>query len=124
MYVLECDDGSYYTGVTNDLAKRFKAHATGRGAKYTRMHPPRKVLLTIPALSKKEAQQVETWMKGHGRLDKERFVESGPHCVMEKFEGYRVTRDGEPPRAPFLPKPPRKKKRARKNPGPKTRRTT
>ena len=39
-YILECDDGSYYTGWTNDLEKRYRTHCSGRGAKYTRMHHP------------------------------------------------------------------------------------
>ena len=36
VYVLECGDGSYYTGWTNDLAKRVKSHQSGKGGKYTR----------------------------------------------------------------------------------------
>ncbi|OGJ15563.1 hypothetical protein A3K73_05240 [Candidatus Pacearchaeota archaeon RBG_13_36_9] len=34
VYLLECMDGSYYTGVTNDIEKRMKAHSTGKGSKY------------------------------------------------------------------------------------------
>jgi putative endonuclease len=34
VYLLECRDGSYYTGVTNDVDKRMKAHAEGKGSKY------------------------------------------------------------------------------------------
>jgi putative endonuclease len=34
VYLLECGDGSYYIGVTNDLDKRMKAHVTGKGSKY------------------------------------------------------------------------------------------
>lgn len=40
VYMLRCGDGSLYTGCTNDLSRRLKAHQTGRGAKYTRSHPP------------------------------------------------------------------------------------
>ena len=40
VYVLECADGSLYTGWTNDLAHRLAAHAAGRGARYTRSHRP------------------------------------------------------------------------------------
>ena len=39
-YILECKDGSLYTGWTNDLTRRVKAHNEGRGAKYTRSHRP------------------------------------------------------------------------------------
>lgn len=36
MYVIRCGDGTLYTGVTTDLARRLRQHSTGRGAKYTR----------------------------------------------------------------------------------------
>ena len=40
MYVLECADGTYYTGYTNDLEKRVAVHNSGKGAKYTRTRRP------------------------------------------------------------------------------------
>ena len=40
VYVLVCRDGSLYTGMTNDLRRRMALHIAGRGAKYTRAHPP------------------------------------------------------------------------------------
>ncbi len=40
MYVLECADGSFYTGVTTDPRRRWKQHRRGTGARYTRAHPP------------------------------------------------------------------------------------
>ncbi len=116
VYVLECDNGSFYTGVTNNLEKRLKAHREGRGAKYTRMHPPQKVLMTLPAHDRAEAQQIETWFKGKSRPSKMRFIEKGPPCVMEKWEGYKAGVEGEPPQATFLPKPPRKRKKRKADP--------
>jgi putative endonuclease len=44
VYLLLCDDGSYYTGYTNDLASRFERHKRGRGARYTRMRKPKKIV--------------------------------------------------------------------------------
>lgn len=44
VYLIECADGSLYTGITLDLAARFKAHLEGRGARYMRLHPPRRML--------------------------------------------------------------------------------
>ena len=43
VYILECTDGSLYTGITNDLERRMKAHASGRGAKYTKRRGPFRV---------------------------------------------------------------------------------
>lgn len=40
VYILECGDGTLYTGITDDLQRRLKAHAEGRGAKYTRGRGP------------------------------------------------------------------------------------
>ena len=40
VYMLECGDGSLYTGITDDFDKRFKAHQEGKGAKYTRGRGP------------------------------------------------------------------------------------
>lgn len=40
VYILKCRDGSYYTGITNDLAKRLKAHTAGTASKYTRSRLP------------------------------------------------------------------------------------
>lgn len=41
IYILECDDGTYYTGYTNNLARRYRLHVDGKaGVRYTRSHPP------------------------------------------------------------------------------------
>lgn len=40
VYLLECRNGCWYAGITNALDRRLRLHATGRGAHYTRAHPP------------------------------------------------------------------------------------
>ena len=44
VYLIECSDGSLYTGITVDLAARFAAHRDGRGARSMRMHAPVRML--------------------------------------------------------------------------------
>lgn len=44
MYVLECSDGTLYTGYSTDVQKRLAVHNTGKGAKYTRARLPVKLL--------------------------------------------------------------------------------
>jgi len=44
LYLIECRDGSYYAGITNDLDARYRAHVDGKGARYTRSHPPLRLL--------------------------------------------------------------------------------
>ena len=43
VYILQCIDGSFYTGYTKDLNERTKQHQNGKGAKYTKAHKPQKV---------------------------------------------------------------------------------
>lgn len=40
LYILECKDGTLYTGITDDLQRRMRAHSSGKGAKYTRGRGP------------------------------------------------------------------------------------
>ena len=44
LYLIECIDGSIYTGITVDLDARYAAHKDGSGARYTRSHPPATLL--------------------------------------------------------------------------------
>ncbi len=44
LYLIECRDGSIYTGITVDVAARYAAHCQGTGARYTRSHPPLRLL--------------------------------------------------------------------------------
>lgn len=46
LYLLECKNGAYYAGITNDLSARYEAHLSGRGARYTRANPPVRILGT------------------------------------------------------------------------------
>ena len=44
IYILECVDGSLYTGSTNNIDTRFKNHVEGHGARYTKSHKPIKIV--------------------------------------------------------------------------------
>ena len=46
VYVLICEDGSYYTGYAKDINSRVKQHMTGIGARYTRLHRPKRLVYT------------------------------------------------------------------------------
>ncbi len=70
VYILECTDGSLYTGITNDLERRMKAHATGRGAKYTKRRGPFTVRYTECLASKGAALQREAVIKSLDRSAK------------------------------------------------------
>ena len=70
VYVLECGDGSYYTGWTNDLAKRGKAHQSGKGGKYTRSRLPVRLIKKWRAKDRSAAMKGEASFKSLSRNEK------------------------------------------------------
>ena len=63
VYIIECNDGSFYTGITNDLDKRIIAHNTGCAAKYTKSRRPVRLCYIEPALDRSQASQREYVIK-------------------------------------------------------------
>jgi predicted GIY-YIG superfamily endonuclease len=63
VYIIECRDGTLYTGVTNDLTRRLAAHAKGAGAKYTRGRGPFSIRYTETHSTKGQALQREGHIK-------------------------------------------------------------
>ncbi len=78
VYILRCGDGSLYTGVTNDLERRLKAHNSGRGAKYTRSHGPVELAYSEPAFDKSSALKRELEIKGLTREQKLKLIATKP----------------------------------------------
>jgi len=75
VYILLCRDGSYYTGSTNDVEKRFKDHLKGRGARYTKSHKPVKIIYEEKFNTKSEALKRETEIKKLSRNKKEALAQ-------------------------------------------------
>lgn len=63
LYILECKDGTLYTGVTNDLKRRLAAHNAGKGAKYTRGRGPLKLRYVEACIDHVDALQKEISVK-------------------------------------------------------------
>ena len=63
VYILECNDGTLYTGWTNDIDKRFKAHNDGKCAKYTKVRRPLKLVYLEELETKSEALKRENKIK-------------------------------------------------------------
>jgi len=70
VYILRCGDGTLYTGCTNDLTRRIKAHQKGRGAKYTRSRLPVVLAYSEPAADKSQALRREAAIKRLSRQEK------------------------------------------------------
>ena len=73
LYLLECEGGSYYAGVALDVEQRFFLHVFGRGARYTRAHPPLRVIAAARYDSKGAALSAEYRLKQLPRGDKLAF---------------------------------------------------
>ena len=74
VYILECEDGSYYTGWTNDLNRRFEMHCNGNGAKYTRTHHPRRIAYFEEFEDRIQAMKREYEIKQFSHLQKEKLI--------------------------------------------------
>ena len=74
VYLLRCHDDSLYTGITNDLPKRLKAHAAGKASKYTRSRLPVRLAYSEPQRSKSAALKREAAIKKLRRAEKDRLV--------------------------------------------------
>ena len=73
-YIVECADGSFYCGWTNNLEKRLKAHNEGKGAKYTKPRLPVKLVYFEEFDTKEEAMSREYHIKQLTRAGKERLI--------------------------------------------------
>lgn len=75
-YILQCSDNTFYTGWTNHLEARVKAHNAGRGAKYTRCRTPVRLIYYEVFETKQEAMQREYQIKQYARKEKEHLIQS------------------------------------------------
>ncbi len=70
VYILQCSDGSLYTGTTNDVQKRLKVHESGKGSKYVRAKSPFKLVYKEEVLDKSAALKREAAIKKLKRTEK------------------------------------------------------
>ena len=87
MYVLECADGTYYTGYTTDLKKRIAVHNSGKGAKYTRARRPVHCIYFETFETKHDAMSAEYYFKKLSRKQKMNYIatRSEPSEITEKL---------------------------------------
>ena len=77
VYILECSDGSLYTGITKDVVKRIDEHNTSiKGAKYTKARRPVKLVYEEPSLNRSSASKREYQIKKFTRLEKLQLIQS------------------------------------------------
>lgn len=74
LYILECNNGAYYTGITLDLTRRLAEHESGKGAKYLRGKAPFKLLHTESFKTRSLAQTREAKIKSLSKPAKIKLV--------------------------------------------------
>lgn len=76
VYILQCSDGSLYTGITNNLELRVKTHNSGRGAKYTKNRLPVRLVYKEYTKDKSQSLRRELEIKKLSRLAKKELINS------------------------------------------------
>ena len=74
LYILRCKDGTLYTGITTDVEKRFEAHQSGKGAKYTRGRGPLELVYREQCGTHSDALKRELAVKALTREQKQELI--------------------------------------------------
>jgi len=74
LYILKCSDGSFYTGITNDLDRRLKMHQAGKASRYTRTRGPVEMLYSEPCGDRSGALIRECEVKEWPRAKKAKLI--------------------------------------------------
>ncbi|HSP31819.1 MAG TPA: GIY-YIG nuclease family protein [Halomonas sp.] len=85
VYLLECQRGTY-VGITNNLAKRYQAHLTGKGARYTRANPPVALLGAQPFEDRAAASRAEYQLKQQTPSHKRHWAKQWPFRLEDNIE--------------------------------------
>ncbi len=89
LYILQCSDGSYYTGSTIDLASRFAQHQAGEGANHTAKRLPVALVYLEEYDRVDRAFKREKQIQGWSRVKKEALIAQQAHRLPELSKAYR-----------------------------------
>ena len=89
MYILECADGSYYTGSTNNLNLRLQQHQNGQGANHTKRRLPIKLIYYEEYERVDSAFYREKQVQGWSRKKREALINGKPELLPELAIAYR-----------------------------------
>ena len=93
IYILECADGSYYTGSTTDLGRRLQEHNRGKGSKYTRGRRPVRLVYSIQFETLAEAYRIEKQVKSWNRAKRQALIRGEFELLSELAKPRRQKRD-------------------------------
>ncbi|MFN3703143.1 GIY-YIG nuclease family protein [Thermomonas sp.] len=103
LYLLRCRDGSLYAGIATDVERRFRQHNAGKGAKYTRAHPPDCILASRAYPDRGSALRAEWAIKQLPRQRKLAWLLAGGHTSPQPRTGLpsRTSQAAGPPECPL-----------------------
>lgn len=84
LYILKCDDGTLYTGITNDVARRLELHNRGTASRYTRSRLPVTIVFQKRCKSKSHALKQECAVKSLARKEKEEYIKKQKSMALTK----------------------------------------
>jgi putative endonuclease len=99
MYILKCNDDSYYTGSTVDLLRRFKEHQAGEGANHTKKRLPVALIYFEEYTRIDKAFYREKQVQGWSRKKKEALIRGEPHLLPKLAECENGTHHKNKPNA-------------------------
>jgi len=76
VYIIRCDDGSFYTGYSKNPKSRMKLHLSGKGARYLRIHRPERLVHVEEFCTRAEAMKRERGVKSLSHAQKLRLAKS------------------------------------------------
>jgi len=76
IYIIECSDGNLYTGITNNLERRIKAHSSGNGCRFTKYRTPVTLVHSEKAATKSSALKREAQIKRMPRIKKLTLIQT------------------------------------------------
>ena len=77
LYLIECRNGALYAGISNNVTKRYAAHASGKGAKYTRANPPLRLIGVRQCVDRAAASRAEAAIRKLTPAQKRYYIEGG-----------------------------------------------
>jgi predicted GIY-YIG superfamily endonuclease len=95
VYILECSDGTYYTGHTDNLDHRMAQHSDGTGSRYTSKRRPLKLLWATDCQTREEAWELERRLHGWSRAKKEALMRGD----LQALPGLALNREAREARA-------------------------
>ena len=78
LYLIECKNGAFYAGITTDIERRYAQHLSGKGAKYTRANPPKKLIGVKQYANRSDASKAEYAIKQLPKNLKVNFLHGKP----------------------------------------------